>query len=517
MVHTFYSAAVYGIDGQIVTVESTATPAPDYRLDIIGLPDTAVREAAARVRSAGRNLNLMLKTGKITVNLAPADIRKEGTLYDLPILLSLLRPEETKTADFSQAVFVGELSLSGDLRPVSGALPMAVAAAKNGFKYFFCPAENALEASAAPGITVFGASNVKEIMQHFCTRKKLSPFQADESNAASNPEKLPDYSEVRGQETAKKALEIAAAGMHNVLLIGPPGSGKSMLASRLPYILPPMTFEEALESSQIYSVAGLIDPKHPLLTQRPYRAPHHTISSAALSGGGVHVKPGEISLAHNGVLFMDEFPEFDPKAREALRQPIENRQITIGRISGTATFPCSFMLVCAMNPCPCGYYGHAIKPCTCSPKARQSYLARVSGPVLDRIDIQVEVGALVFDDLDTAVAAESSVAIRARVVKAREFALSRFDGEKLNDGTPLTCNALMEPQHIDKFCVMTSDGKELLRAAFEKLGLSARGYSRLIKVARTIADFEQQEIIGKQHVATAVRMRSLDRKYFGST
>ncbi len=517
MIHTYYSAALRGIDGQIVTVEANAIPSSEYRLEIIGLPDTAVKEAAARVRSAGRNLNLAMKTGKITVNLAPADIRKEGTIYDLPILLSLLRPEEIRRADFSDSVFVGELSLAGTLRPISGVLPMAVAAAQNGFTNFFCPVENAPEASAAPNIKVYPVNDVREILLHFRGSQQITPvcFQKD-TFLKTHYEDVPDFSEVKGQETAKKALEIAAAGMHNVMLIGPPGSGKSMLASRLPYILPPLTFEEAIESSKIYSVAGLSDLLTPVLTRRPFRSPHHTISPAALAGGGTHAQPGEISLAHNGVLFLDEFPEFDSKARETMRQPIEDHKVTIARVSGTATFPCSFMLVCAMNPCPCGYYGHPSKPCNCSPKARQSYLARVSGPVLDRIDIQVEIGALEFDDLNTAVTAESSETIRTRVEKARTFALARFDGERLHNGSPLTSNAFMEPQHIEKYCILEPDAKDLVRAAFDQLGLSARGYNRLLKVARTIADFEEREHIGKHHVATAIRMRSLDRKYFGS-
>lgn len=518
MVHTFYSAALHGIDGRIVTVEATSIPSSEYRLEIIGLPDTAVKEAAARVRSAGRDLNLAMKSGKITVNLAPADIRKEGTVYDLPILLSLLRPEELRQADLSDAVFVGELSLAGELRPISGALPMALAASQNGFRRFFCPAQNALEASAAPNIEVYPVSDVREILLHVVGQEPIRPITfSGDSFLRGAFSGAPDFSEVKGQETAKKALEIAAAGMHNALLIGPPGSGKSMLASRLPYILPPLTFGEALETSQIYSVAGLSEELSPLISRRPFRAPHHTISSAALAGGGAHVKPGEISLAHNGVLFLDEFPEFDPKTRETMRQPIENRVVTISRVSGTASFPCAFMLVCAMNPCPCGYYGHPSKPCTCSPKARQSYLARVSGPVLDRIDIQVEVGALEFDDLDTAVAAESSEEIRARVEKARAFALARFDGETLHSGAPLTANAFMEQKHLEKFCELEPGARELVRAAFDRLGLSARGYNRLLKVARTVADFEESPRIGRLHIATAVRLRSLDRKYFGSS
>ncbi len=517
MVHTFYSAAVRGIEGQIVTVEANAIPSSEYHLEIIGLPDTAVKESAARVRAAGRNLGLALKSGRITVNLAPADIRKEGTVYDLPILMSMLRPEELRKEDFSKAIFVGELSLSGTLRPVSGVLPMAFAAANAGFDSFFCPIENAAEASAVPNLKVYPVLDAREILEHFRGTRVIPPmeFCADKLFASSF-HGAPDMSEVKGQEVAKKALEIAAAGMHNVMLIGPPGSGKSMLASRLPYILPPMTYEEAVESSKIYSVAGLSSELNPLLTHRPFRSPHHNISSAALAGGGTHIQPGEISLAHNGVLFLDEFPEFAPKAREAMRQPIEDRKVTISRISGTATFPSAFMLIAAMNPCPCGFFGHPTKPCTCSPKSKLAYLSRVSGPVLDRIDIQIEVGALEFDDLQSAVACETSEQIRARVEKARTFALSRFDGERLHSGAPLTANALMEAKHIEKYCVLDDGARTLIRQAFDKLGLSARGYNRLLKVSRTIADFEESEQICKQHVATAVRLRSLDRKYFGN-
>ncbi len=515
MVHTFYSAAVHGIEGRIVTVEATSVPSSDYHLDIIGLPDTAVKEAAARVRSAGRDLGLSMKMGRITVNLAPADVKKEGTIYDLPILLSLLKPEELRNADFSTSVFVGELSLSGKLRPITGALPMALSASQNGFRHFFCPVENAAEASAAPNISVYPINDVREILLHFRNVLPIEPMKfCGENILRTGYIDAPDFSEVKGQETAKKALEIAAAGMHNVMLIGPPGSGKSMLASRLPFILPPLTYEEALESSEVYSVAGLSAQLQPLLTRRPFRAPHHSISSAALAGGGSNAKPGEISLAHNGVLFLDEFPEFAPKARETIRQPLEDHTVTISRVSGTAIFPCSFMLVCAMNPCPCGFYGHPTKPCTCSPKSRSSYMNRVSGPVLDRIDIQVEVGALEFDDLQTAVACETSQQIRSRVEKARNFALARFDGIRLRNGSLLTANAMMEPKHIETYCQLDEDAKELVRKAFDKLSLSARGYNRLLKVARTIADFEESTVIRKQHIATAIRMRSLDRKYF---
>ena len=517
MVQTCYSAALAGIDGRIVTVEANAVQASESKLEIIGLPDTAVKESASRVRSAARVMGVKLIHGHVTVNLAPADIRKEGTVYDLPILLAMLKPEELVRVDLTRSVFLGELSLSGILRPVPGVLPMAIAAAQNGFTQLYVPEENAAEASAAPGISVYPVHDVRELLDHLLGIKPIAPMVFD--GTAFTRATLSygaDFSEVKGQEAAKKALELAAAGMHNVILIGPPGSGKSMLAARLPSILPPLTFDEALETSKIYSVAGLGGELKPLISARPFRSPHHTISSTALVGGGTKVQPGEISLAHNGVLFLDEFPEFDPKARETMRQPLEDHHITITRVSGSATFPCSFMLVAAMNPCPCGYFGHPTHPCVCSPKVKQSYLARVSGPVLDRIDIQVEVGALNFSDLDTAVASETSAVLRARIEKAQEFAKARFDGETLRSGAPLLFNAHMEPAHIEKYCVLTPDAKALIGAAFDRLGLSARGYTRLLKVARTVADFEASDLIGKAHIATAIRMRSLDRKYFGA-
>ena len=517
MVHTCYSAALKGLEGRIVTVEANSTPASDPKLEIIGLPDTAVRESISRVKSAARVMGVKLLSGSVTVNLAPADIRKEGTVYDLPILFSLLRPEELDRADITRSVFLGELSLSGILRPVPGVLPMALAAAQNGFKCLYVPEENAAEASAAPGISVFPVHDVRQLLDHLHHTKLIEPLVFDDTAfERATLSGVADFSEVKGQETAKKALELAAAGMHNVMLIGPPGSGKSMLAARLPSILPPLTFDEALETSEVYSVAGLGSELNPLIATRPFRSPHHTISATALVGGGTKVQPGEISLAHNGVLFLDEFPEFDPKSRETMRQPLEEHHITITRVSGSATFPCSFMLIAAMNPCPCGYFGHPSRPCVCSPKAKQNYLSRVSGPVLDRIDIQVEVGALNFSDLDTAIASEPSSVIRARVEKAQEFAKSRFAGETLRTGAPLLFNAHMEPQHLEKYCVLTPDARSLLGAAFDRLGLSARGYTRLLKVARTVADFESSDLIGKQHVATAIRMRSLDRKYFGA-
>ncbi len=516
-ISTVYSAAIRGIVGQIVTVESTNVPSPQPRLDIIGLPDTAIKESQGRVRSAARACDLPLKKGTLTVNLAPADIKKEGTVYDLPILLSLLDLPGFDRVDFSECCFLGELSLSGELRPVTGVLPMAVAARDAGFKFLFVPADNACEASAACGITVYPVKNATQLVNHFLSKKRIIPMVFDKDDFFTvTGDTLLDFADVKGQESAKKALEIAAAGEHNILLIGPPGTGKSMLASRVPYILPPITMEESIETSKIYSIAGLNSELSPLLAHRPFRAPHHSLSSAALIGGGSNPKPGEVSLANNGVLFLDEFPEFDKHSCEVLRQPIEDRNVTITRVNATVNYPSSFMLICAMNPCKCGYYGHPTKACTCSPQSRRNYLSMISGPILDRIDIQVEVNALDFSELDTSVAAESSEKIRRRVCRARNFAMSRFDGEKLANGMPLTCNARMQPKHVRKFCTFDEGGRKVLQLAYEKLGLSARGYDRILKVARTVADFDESTLIKKEHIALAVQLRSLDRKYFNN-
>lgn len=516
-ISTIYSAAIRGIEGQIVTVESTNVPSPNQRLDIIGLPDTAIKESQGRVRSAARACNLPLKKGVLTVNLAPADLKKEGTVYDLPILLSLLDMPGFNKIDFTECCFLGELSLSGDLRPIKGVLPMAVAARDAGFKYLFVPADNAAEASAAYGINVFPVKNAIDLINHFFTKNRIFPIRFNKDDFFSiTGNTILDFADVKGQDSAKKALEIAAAGEHNVLLIGPPGTGKSMLASRVPYILPPITLDESIETSKIYSIAGLNHELNPLLLHRPFRAPHHSLSPAALIGGGSNPKPGEISLANNGVLFLDEFPEFDKHSCEVLRQPIEERSVTITRVNATVKYPCNFMMICAMNPCKCGFYGHPTKPCTCTPQSRRNYLSMISGPILDRIDIQVEVNALNFSELDTSVASESSDKIRRRVSRARAFAMQRFDGEKLTNGQPLTCNARMLPKHVRKYCTVDAKGREVLQLAYDKLGISGRGYDRILKVARTVADFDESEIIKKDHIALAVQLRSLDRKYFNN-
>lgn len=514
MINVFYSVAIMGIDGHIITVESSCT-GNQNALNIIGLPDAAVKEAASRVRAAARQNSLPLKRGNITVNLAPADIRKEGSGFDLPILLSLIDKMDAYRGDMSSKCFVGELSLTGELRRINGALPMAIAARDAGFKEIYLPQENALEASAAAGIDVFPCKSVFQLLMHLSGKAEIAPIKFDADGFFGKVSRFAlDYSDVKGQDAVKKALEIAAAGNHNIMLVGPPGSGKSMLASRLPGIMPPMTLDESLESSKIFSIAGLTEELTPLLTSRPFRAPHHTLSTAALTGGGTYPKPGEISLANNGVLFLDEFPEFDKRAREVLRQPVENRTVTISRVNGTVTYPADFLLICAMNPCKCGYYGHPTRPCTCGPAARYAYMQRISGPILDRIDIQVSVDPLEFSDLDGNEKTPSTAEMRERVLKARAFAIDRFKGETTSYGKPLVCNAAMESKHIRKYCVCTDSAKRLLEAAFSEMSLSARGYDKILKIARTIADFEQNDIITDANMAIAIRMRCIDKDYW---
>lgn len=516
MINVFYSVAIMGIDGHIITIESSSSPSSGQQtLNIIGLPDAAVKEAASRVRAAAKQNSLPLKRGAVTVNLAPADIRKEGAGFDLPILLSLIDKIDLYRCDLTKKCFVGELSLTGELRRINGALPMAIAARDAGFKEIYLPEENALEASAAEGIAVFPCRTVYQILLHLAGKTDIEPIRFDSNSFFSKVGQYPlDYADVRGQDAVKKALEIAAAGNHNIMLVGSPGSGKSMLASRLPGIMPPMTLSESLESSKIFSIAGLTEDLTPLLTSRPFRAPHHTLSTAALTGGGTYPKPGEISLANNGVLFLDEFPEFDKRAREVLRQPIENRTVTISRVNGTVTYPADFLLICAMNPCKCGYYGHPTRACTCGPAARFAYMQRISGPILDRIDIQVSVDPLEFSDLDGDEKTPSTAEMRERVLKARQFAIDRFSGDTTSYGKPLLCNAAMESKHIRKYCSCSDSAKRLLEAAFSEMSLSARGYDKILKIARTIADFEENETITDANMAVAIRMRCIDKDYW---
>ena len=500
------SMGIFGLETFNVRVEAdVAMGFPGF--DIVGLPDASVKESRDRVRSALRNCGFEIPDGKITINLAPAHIRKEGSVYDLPILMALLKYSGQLVADISNSVFIGELSLSGDVRSVNGVLPMTMKAKEEGFQNIYVPFHNKNEAAVVKGINVYPIKNLNQLFDHLCGRKPLETATVDIEDE-ENAVQIPDFSQVKGQSEAKRAIEIAAAGMHNILLIGTPGSGKSMLAKRIPSILPDMTFEESIETTKIHSVAGLLGANKGLITTRPFRAPHHTVSAVGLSGGGTVPKPGEVSLAHNGVLFLDELPEFSRSAMEVLRQPIENGEITISRVSGTLSYPCDVMLVAAMNPCPCGYYGHPTRKCICVPKAVTRYLSKVSGPLLDRIEIQIEVPPVEFSDLTSQIQEECSADIKKRVNKARYIQQERYKG------TGVKCNSGITPAMLNKCCPMDDKAQQLLGKAFDKMGLSARAYDRILKVSRTIADLDQSEIIKSIHIAEAVQYRSLDRKYW---
>ena len=490
-----------GIGGYEVLLEvyiSNGLPA----FDVVGLPDAAVREARERVRAAIKNNGYRFPVSRMTVNLAPADKKKAGTLYDLPMFIGILAADGDIDEPGDDCAFIGELSLSGELRPVYGALPMAIAAARCGVKKLFVPADNAAEAAFADGISVYPVKNVDELLRLMRGEVNIEPAAAPALDTLM--EHMPDFSEVKGQENVKRALEIAAAGGHNILIVGPPGAGKSMMTKRLPGILPDMSRGEMIQSTEIYSVAGLTSREHPIVSMRPFRAPHHTVSAAGLSGGGTSPRPGEISLAHNGVLFLDELPEFRSDVLEVLRQPLEDGEVTVSRVAGTVTYPSRFMLVCAMNPCKCGWYGHPSGRCRCTERDVRRYHSKISGPLLDRIDLIVEVPALDYEELSRRSSAERSADIKKRVNAAREIQRRRFGG----DGT--MCNAHIGSREMSEICALDAEGEALMHAAFDSMRLSARSYDRILRVARTIADLDGQKNISAEHIAEAIQYRTYD-------
>lgn len=507
LVKTF-GAAVQGINAILVTIEVNISQGIKFFL--VGLPDNAVKESHERIMSALQYNRIPIPRKQVVINMAPADIRKEGAAYDLPLAIGMLAASGVVAADeVEQYVIMGELSLDGTLKPIKGVLPIAILARENGFKGFIVPRENAREAAVVNDLDVFGVDNITDVVDFFNHKKTLEPTivnTRDEFYAHAATFEL-DFADVKGQENVKRAIEVAAAGGHNIIMVGPPGAGKSMMAKRIPTILPPLTLHEALETTKIHSVAGKIDSKTSLMAQRPFRNPHHTISDVALVGGGTYPQPGEISLAHNGVLFLDELPEFKRQVLEVMRQPLEDRKICISRAKFAVEYPASFMLVAAMNPCPCGYYNHPNRDCVCSPGMIQKYLSRISGPLLDRIDMHIEIVPVPFDKLSEMAPAEPSAVIRERVIAARGIQAARFSNDE-----GIYCNAQMSSKMLRKYCAVDEAGQQLLKAAMARMNLSARAYDRILKVARTIADLAGSERVQTEHLAEAINYRNLDKE-----